>query len=321
MLGAFVDQSYPPAPKFTEADVPDLSSKVIIVTGGNTGVGKETAKVVLAHGAKVYIACRSEEKADAAIKELKEATGKTELHFLKLDLSSFASIRKAAEEFKSKEAKLDILFNNAGVMAPPIDQLTEDGYDMTFGTNVVGPFLFTMLLMPLLSSAASEHGDARIVNTSSLGHMAASKEVIMWESLKPGEKGGAGDKKRRSSGPDNLYYQSKCGVVIVANEWARRFGGSGIVSTSLHPGTIQSELGRHWPAAQKFMMSFFIKMRPTSMGAITQLYAGTSPEGKDLNGKYLIPWGRVGEARPDVLDEKLGEQLWDWLEKQITVST
>lgn len=127
LLRANLDQSYPPAPKFTEDDVPDLTGKVIIVTGGNTGigsspfvleglhnsrtssayVGKETARVVLAHNAKVYIACRSAERAHAAIADLKKVTGKNDIHFLSLDLASFASIRSAAEEFK----RCDILIH------------------------------------------------------------------------------------------------------------------------------------------------------------------------------------------------------------------
>lgn len=315
-LRMFYDQSFPPAPKFTEADVPNLSGKVIIVTGGNTGIGKETVRVVLEHDAKVYMACRSAEKAEATISELKKQTGKTELYFVPLDLSSFASIKKAAEELKSKETKLDVLFNNAGVMAPPLGQLTEEGYDMTFGTNVVGPHLFTKLLFPLLQVAGSEHGDARVIFTSSLGHAAAPKEFIAWETLKPGKKGAPGDKKRRSLGTGGLYYQSKCGVIMDANEWARRYGSQGIISCSLHPGAIQSELGRHWPRWQNAVMGFFMNLKPAALGAITQIYAGTTPDGKELNGKYLIPWARVGKPREDVLDEKQSAKLWDWLEEQ-----
>lgn len=96
-------------------------------------------------------------------------------------------------------------------MSPPIDKLTTEGYDMQFGTNVVGPFLFTQLVLPLLIKAAeAPGGDARVVHTSSLGHAAAPKEYITWETLKPGENGSAGDKKRREMGTDALYYQSKC---------------------------------------------------------------------------------------------------------------
>ncbi|THH03617.1 hypothetical protein EW145_g6137 [Phellinidium pouzarii] len=333
LLRAFLHQSYPPASKFAEFDVPDLSGRIIVVTGGNTGIGKEITRAVLEHNAKVYIACRSEEKAQAVIKELKEKTGKTELYFLRLDLSNLHAIKKAVDELKSKESKLDILFNNAGIMAPPVEQITTDGFDMTFGTNVVGPFLFTKLLLPLLRTAAAAAADpecrgARVVHTSSLGHMVAPQECIAWETLKPGAEGGAGDKKRRNLGPDKLYYQSKCervaggkGVIIVAKEFARRYGTDGIISTSVHPGTIHSELGRHWPVMQRLTTNLFVKLRPTPMGAITQLYAGTAPEGKNLNGEYLIPWARVGKPREDVLDEKLGEKLWNWLEEQTSMST
>lgn len=95
-------------------------------------------------------------------------------------------------------------------MSPPIDQLTKEGYDMTFGTNVVGPYLFTTLLMPVLEATSAETGEARIVNTSSLGHMAAPKPCISWETLGPFDNASEGDKKRRKLGPDALYYQSKC---------------------------------------------------------------------------------------------------------------
>lgn len=125
---------------------------------------------------------------------------------------------------------------------------------MTFGTNVVGPYLFTTLLMPVLEATSAETGEARIVNTSSLGHMAAPKPCISWETLGPFENAPEGEKKRRKLGPDVLYYQSKCvstssetlseavvysltqGTIIVANEWAKRYGNKGIISSSCHPG-------------------------------------------------------------------------------------
>ena len=140
-------------------------------------------------------------------------------------------------------------------MSPPMDQLTTEGYDMQFGTNVVGHFLFTQLVLSLLLKAAEATGDARVVHVSSLGHAAAPKEYIAWETLRPGEKSSPGDKKRRKLSPDDLYYQSKCvsaafkvgsttkvsyesvqGVIMVSNEMAKRYGKQGIVSISLHPG-------------------------------------------------------------------------------------
>lgn len=108
------------------------------------------------------------------------------------------------------ECRRYISYSDSGIMSPPIDELSNEGFDLQFGTNVIGPFLFTKLLLPLLQAASSETGDSRIIFTSSLGHAAMSKEVIIWETLKPGERGSPGNKKRRGLGPDKLYYQSKC---------------------------------------------------------------------------------------------------------------
>jgi len=138
---SYLISSFPPASHFTVKDIPDLSGKVIIVTGANTGIGKETAKALLSHNAKVYIAARSKEKAEQAIADLKDQTGK-EAIFLKLDLSDLNSVKAAAEEFQSQEKALHVLFNNAGVMMPPMDQLTTQGYDLQIGTNTLGPFYF-----------------------------------------------------------------------------------------------------------------------------------------------------------------------------------
>ncbi|TFY69199.1 hypothetical protein EVJ58_g553 [Rhodofomes roseus] len=117
--------------------MPDLTGQVMLVTGGNAGLGKETVKALLEHNAKVYMGARDEQKARAAIEELKEKTGK-EAVFLELNLANLASVKKSAEDFLSKEKQLHVLFNNAGVTCMPIEWVTDDGYDLTFGTNVVG---------------------------------------------------------------------------------------------------------------------------------------------------------------------------------------
>ncbi|KAF7967105.1 hypothetical protein HWV62_35867 [Athelia sp. TMB] len=170
-LIAFVLEAFPPATKFTEKDVPDLSGSVAIVTGGYGGLGLETAKVLLTHNARVYLAGRNEKYAQDAIRNLKEQTAK-EAHFLHLDLSDLKAIKAAADKFKSKESELHMLFNNGGVMAPPVSQLTADGYDLQFGTNVLGHYFFTMLLMPELLSGtkSSQDGKVRVINTASAGH-------------------------------------------------------------------------------------------------------------------------------------------------------
>jgi len=302
---ALINQSIPPKSQFSVDDIPDLSGKVIIVTGANTGVGYETAKALLLHNAKVYMANRSIEKSEAAIKKLNDETGKDAI-FLKLDLASLKSVKAAAEEFISKEKELHVLFNNGGVMAPPIELLTEDGYDLQFGTNVLGHYYFTMLLMPALLAGTITSGDgkARVVNTSSSTHMFSN---MNFDTFMDGP-------ARKRMGPQTLYSQSKHGVVVWATELARRYGDQGIVSTSLNPGNLKTNLQRHLGCIQKPLVDLLLY--PVPYGALTQLYAGTSPEGKDFNGMYLIPWARIGEARADTQDSKVGQELWTWLEEQ-----
>ncbi|KAL5478707.1 RDH1_1 [Sanghuangporus weigelae] len=302
------DESRPPKPKWTATDIPDLSGKVTIVTGGYTGIGLETVRALLSKNAKVYIAGRNKSKADNAINVLKNETGK-EVLFIELDLADLKAVKKAAEEFKSKETQLHILFNSGGVMVPPVDQLTADGYDLQFGTNVLGHFYFTKLLLPVLLETAKSAPDkhVRVVTSSSSGHLFQSGP-IQYDTLRDSS-------KRKKLGITNLYEQSKFGNILFAKELAKRYADQGIVSTSLDPGIIKSELGRHISSFQKRIMD--LMLFPTPMGAITQLYAGTAPEAADLNGAHLIPWARVGEPLAHAKDPKEAEELWNWLEEQV----
>ncbi|THU94703.1 NAD(P)-binding protein [Dendrothele bispora CBS 962.96] len=307
-LAAQLDQHFPPQPRWSTSQMPDLNGKVMIVTGSNTGIGKDTIQALLEHDAKVYMASRNEEKAKAAIKDLKQKTGK-EAIFLKLDLADLKSVKEAAEEYMRKEKELHVLFNNGGVMMSSIDQLTTQGYDLQFGTNVIGHFYFTKLLLPvLLSTAESTGSSVRVVNTASSGHTMYPN--LDFNSFKDG-------KARRRLGKIHLYGQSKFGNIVFSNELARRYGDKGIVSTSLHPGNLRTELPRHLPAIVPYLAP--LVAYPSKMGALTQLWAGTTPdpEGKELNGKYLVPWARIGKAMGPVDDEKLGKDLWEWLEEHV----
>ncbi|KAG2365091.1 hypothetical protein BDR07DRAFT_1278189 [Suillus spraguei] len=303
---SLLGQAFPPKSNFRVDDIPDLTGKVIIVTGANTGIGKETAKVLLAHNAKVYIAARSQEKAEVAIKDLKNSTGK-EAFFLKLDLADLKSVKSSVEEYLSKETTLDVLFNNAGVMFPPTDWLTADGYDLQFGTNVLGHFYFTKLLLPTLIATAKSapDGKARVITTSSSAH---ALQGLTFSTFKDSP-------ARKKMSTTQLYGQSKTGNVVQAFELARRYSSEGIVSIPLNPGNIRTDLMRHIPSFLRSVMNLFIY--DVEYGALTQLYAGTVPEAVELNGKYLVPWARVGPTRPDARDPKVGEALWEWLEEQV----
>ncbi|KAF5343485.1 hypothetical protein D9758_015640 [Tetrapyrgos nigripes] len=280
----------PPKATWSTAQIPDLSGKVMIVTGGNTGIGKDTIEALLEHNAKVYMASRNSEKAMAAIEDLKTKTGKEAL-FLKLDLADLKSVKAAAEEFMSKEKELHVLFNNGGVMFCPMEMVTAQGYDLQFGTNVLAKTTATPV---------------RVVNTSSVTHVMFRK--LDFNSFKDGP-------TRKKLGKYLLYGQSKFGNIVFSNELVRRYGEKGIASTSLHPGDLKTELNRHSPIES--FINFFLY--PSKMGALTQLWAGTAPEpeGKELSGKYLVPWARLGAPVRAAEDEKLGKELWEWCEEQV----
>ncbi|KAJ7509075.1 NAD(P)-binding protein [Mycena galericulata] len=319
-------QFFPPKPKWSVNDIPDLTGQVMIVTGGNTGIGKETAKALLQHNAKVYIAGRDESKVLAAIKDLQSQTGKT-AEYLHLDLSDLHSVKKAAEEFKQKETHLDVLFNNAGVMRAPIDMLTAQNYDLAFGTNVLGPFYFTKLLLPTLLATAAAGKKPRIIHTSSLGaQLHPGKEGVNYNTLLDGP-------ARRRQSLVFLYGQSKFvrrteentsiplfslhqANVLVSNELARRYAYQGIVSIALNPGNLRSDLGRHLTGAIQLRLIYAI-CYPVPLGALTQLWAGTTKEAESLNGGYLIPWARIGTAPPTTTDPAAMAALWTWLEEQV----
>jgi len=311
-IGVF-GQLFPPKPTWTAADVPDQAGKVVIITGGSGGIGQETARVLLSKGAKVYIAARSQEKSQKAIDELKKETGNESVFFLKLDLSDLFAIKAAAEEFVDKESELHVLYNNAGVMYTPVDKVTEQGYDMQFGTNVLGHFYLTKLLLPVLTATAknSPAGTVRVVNVSSLSHYNRAPEGIRWSSVSPGNNS---LEAREKLGTIKLYGQSKLGNILFSNELARRYGGEGIVSISLHPGVIKTDLTRYLGTLVQRLGRMIAY--PVSYGAISSLYAGTAPAASELNGKYLTTWARVTLPDSQALDSELGKKMWEWCEEQ-----
>ncbi|KAJ7154763.1 NAD(P)-binding protein [Mycena filopes] len=299
-LLSIYDACWPPKAKWSVDNIPDLSGKTIIVTGVNSGIGKETVKALLAKNAKVYIASHDQARVEAAIEELEKATAK-KAFFLELNLDSLSSVKAAAEAFQRVESKLDVLINNAAVMNPDPALLTTEGYDFQFGVNVIGHYYLTRLLIPQLMAA----GSSRIVNLSSHGNLLVNG--INWETLK--------DSPARQKTPLlDLYNQSKFANVVVTCELARRYGDKGIVSTSLHPGLIVTNLGRT-TSRLVVKISDSLAYSPT-LGALTTLYAATAPETLNANGKYFIPWARIGKPHPGTSDVQVGAKLWAWLEEQ-----
>ncbi|KAG9105160.1 hypothetical protein FRC07_009558, partial [Ceratobasidium sp. 392] len=236
-FSSIIEQTFPAAPRWSTDQIPDLEGQVMVVTGGNSGIGYETCRVLLDKNAKVYMAARCPKKADVAISQLKEATNGKAPVFLQLDLSDLQSIRDAVAQFIQQESELHCLFNNGGVYAPPLSALTKEGYDLQFGTNVLGHFLFTKLLLPTMihTARASPHagGIARVINVSSIMHLSAPTGGINYTSLEPRSK--EAEKIRKAMGPDGLYAQSKWGLIALSNELARRYAEKGIVSIAVNP--------------------------------------------------------------------------------------
>ncbi|KAF7367063.1 Short-chain dehydrogenase/reductase family protein [Mycena sanguinolenta] len=312
---------FPPS-FLSERDMPDLSGKVVLVTGGNTGIGYETVKQLLLKNAKVYLAARSQEKATAAIKRLETETKKSAI-FLQLDLADLPNVRKAAETFLAQESRLDLLFNNGGVMISPPEMLTAQGHDLQlinfcaeFGTNCIGHFFLTELLLRALLKSHAETGiRARVMHSSSLGHtLAPGKRGIEFESLKDGPERDAWVKTAGSTiGPWRIYGESKLGNIFVANYFADKHRDA-LVSCSLHPGGIQTELGRHSSLLQMASNTFGY---PAPMGAYTQLWGATVADGDAINGQYLIPWGKIGKADPRAANKTLENEVIDYVKEQV----
>lgn len=301
-----------PAPTFTDANLPSQAGRVFIVTGGYAGVGKELSQMLYAHHGTVYIAGRSKDKADAAIAAIKANTPSSDgrLEFLQLDLADLPTIKASAEDFLRREQRLDVLTNNAGVMTPPVGSKTEQGYELQWGTNVMGPWLFTHFLTPLLAktAASSPAGSVRVTWAASLATMFSPKGGVAWDK---------NEGPKIHGNPPVDYAQTKAANAMLALEWTARNAGNGVVSNAWNPGNLTSELQRHQKGIEKMVTKLLVY--PTIFGGYTELFAGWSEEaGKPENaGKYIGPWGRFVILREDVRSNKEGQKkIWDWCEKE-----
>ncbi|KUJ17225.1 NAD(P)-binding protein [Mollisia scopiformis] len=319
-MGNSFSQIFPPKPQFTENNLPDQTGKVFIVTGASTGVGLALAELLYSHNAKVYVAARSSEKATKAISSIQTAHPKSngELIYLHLDLDDLTTIKASANDFLSKETRLDVLWNNAGVMNPAPGSRTKQGYELQIGTNNVAPFLFTKLLTPILIKTAksSPTGSVRVVwVSSSAAEFVAPKGGVDMTKLDGNDKS-----------VFKYYGLSKGGNILHNKEFARRFGGEGVISVALNPGNLKTPLYRTAGSLQNKFLNFFILHEPI-FGAYTELFGGLSSEiTPEMNGTWVVPWGRFAPLREDYeasfksKDEGgtgLAREFWEWTEEQV----
>jgi retinol dehydrogenase-12 len=307
---------FPPKPTFTEVDLPSLAGKTYLITGGAAGIGKELARMLYSADATVYIVGRSLANIEKATREISEQptenTSPTngKLLPLVLDLSDLSTIKPAVEKLQQQVTKIDVVFLNAGVMSPPSGSTTTQGYELQWGTNVVGHFLFQQLLMPLLIESAKET-QVRVIWVSSDGSgMSPSPDGIFWDDI---------NGKTTNLSQWNFYTQSKAGNVILASETAKRYGSDNIIAASLNPGHLKTELQRHNQSCVAKVVSKAL-LYDARYGALTELSAGFSDKlTKENSGAYFIPWGREGIIATHLqkgLDNGSGTRLWKLLEQE-----
>jgi NAD(P)-dependent dehydrogenase (short-subunit alcohol dehydrogenase family) len=294
----------------------DLSGKLALVTGGSSGLGAETARALASKGARVVITARDVAKGEGVAKGIRESTGNDGVEVEELELGSLASIRAFAERFLARHDALQILVNNAGVMACPFEK-TSDGFELQFGTNHLGHLLMTALIAPALLNAAS----ARVVSLSSRGHQLSP---VVFEDI---------HFERRPYDKWASYGQSKTANILFAVEIERRLGARGVHANALHPGVIMTELSRHMGPddfetirARTEERGGTLQFKTPEAGAATSVYTATAPELEGRGGLYLEDChvAEVDDAetaaegvRSYALDPEAAKRLWSISEEMV----
>jgi len=275
-----------------------MDSKVCVVTGANTGIGKETARGLAAAGATVVLACRNVEKAEAARDDIQRSTGRSDVKVMALDLGSVASVRAFAKRVREELPALHVLVNNAGVWTTA-RSTTKDGLETTWGTNHVGTFLLTNELLPLLEASAP----SRVVVLSSALHY---RGKMNWDDLQY---------ERGSFGGPTAYNQSKLANVLFTNALARRLAGKRVTANAVHPGVVATELSREYP--KLLVKIFHLFLLTPEQGARCSLHVATSDECATATGLYYEK-SRAKKAAREALDEAAQERLWKLTEETLS---
>uniref|UniRef100_UPI00398F629A retinol dehydrogenase 12 n=1 Tax=Pristiophorus japonicus TaxID=55135 RepID=UPI00398F629A len=275
-----------------------LDGKTVIVTGANVGIGKETAKDLARRGARVILACRDLDKAKKAAAEIRKESGNKNVLVHKLDLASLQSVHSFADRIQETETCLDILINNAGIMRCP-KWKTEDGFEMQFGVNHLGPFLLTNLLLDLLKKSAP----SRIVTVSSLAHNSGK---IHFDDIN----------LDISYNPAVSYAQSKLANILFTRELAKKLTGTGVTANSLHPGVVLTDLPRHFLLSQPLMLKMLftpfskLTFKNPWQGAQTSIYCAVAEELDNVSGLYFSDCA-VKKVASQARNDEDAKRLWE----------
>jgi retinol dehydrogenase-14 len=283
-----------------------MQGKIVLITGANSGIGKETTKALAKKGATIVMACRNLTKANPVCEAIKQESGNRHIEVMQLDLASLSSIRQFARQFSQKYQKLNVLINNAGLSSMTREE-TQDGFEKIMGTNYLGPFLLTNLLLPLLKQTP----EARIINVSSDAY---SYGQIDLEDIH----------LRKNYKSFNAYASSKLAIVLSTQELAECLKGTGITVNTLHPGHVDTNIWKIWPE-DNWYRALFIKiiigyifmkwfMLSPEEGAQTVIYLASSDEVKNITGEYFYK-KKPKEVSPKCRDVELQKGLWQLSEK------
>jgi NAD(P)-dependent dehydrogenase (short-subunit alcohol dehydrogenase family) len=270
-----------------------MKDKVVMITGANSGIGKATSLALAKMDATVVMVARSKERSEAAKAEIIKESQNNSVDLLLADLSSLESVQQLATEFRKKYSKLHVLINNAGLFNRK-RHVTTDGYENTFATNYLAPFLLTNLQLGLLKASAP----SRIINVSSVGHYNGH---INFEDLN----------LEKEYGGWKAYGQSKLALVLFTHELAKKLRGSGVAVNAVHPGTVATNI---W--TRPFGPAGFITALPKLFmaspeeGAETIVYLASSPDAQSLSGEYLEKL-KVKKSSEESYDEEIAQRLWD----------
>ena len=272
-----------------------LKNKIILITGATSGIGKETAIGLARLNATIIFTTRDILKGEKVKKELIEKTNNKNIHILKCDLASFESIRNCCKEFKSKYNNLHILINNAGVWDFKRRE-SKDGIENIFATNYLAPFLMTNLLLDLLKQSSP----SRVINVTSGMHYGK----INFDDI---------EFKNNFSGA-KAYRQSKLGLILFTQLFAKKIEGTGVTVNTVHPGMNKTDLGRDAGVLSKLI--FKMMGKDPKIGAETSIYLASSPDVKNISGEYFVK-KKIKKSSKESYDMEAAKKLWDISKKYV----
>jgi NAD(P)-dependent dehydrogenase (short-subunit alcohol dehydrogenase family) len=283
--------------------MPDMKGKTVLVTGANSGIGFETAAALAAMGARVLVSARSADRGRAAVASVVDRVEGAAVQLVVFDLADLASVRRGADEILELAPRLDVLVNNAGLVLSE-RRVTVDGFEATFATNHLGPFLLTNLLLERIKASAP----ARIVNVASTAHNSA-RTGIPFDDLQS---------EHRYRGM-RVYGQSKLANILFTLELARRLEGTGVTANSLHPGTVRTGYGADGDA--RGFLAFGLKLSSPfflspAKGAQTSVYLASSPEVEQVSGQYFVKC-KPRQPRKWARDPEAARRLWQVSEELV----